>query len=268
MRPSVRSGPQTAPAGIDVWLRGTGRDGTTPQGDGPAARAAAEHATRAAAAELATRAAAAALGRSAAGLRVAHDRDGRPCLTGAAAQLQVSLSHGRAATAAAVTMLGPVGVDIELRRPVDALALARRWFLPEEAAWLALLPDGLRSDAFLGLWTQKEAIAKALGTGLRGGVGLRQPVARIRRLPGLSALQSPGPSGMWLSAVPGGAGLAAVVARVTGEIVLAVACLGPAADGAAVRVRLVREAPPGQPEAGGLEAGPPASAAASRRPVR
>jgi len=181
-----------------VWLGGIGQD------------------ARAAAAELAAQAAAAALGRAASGLGVAHDPAGRPRLTGSAGHLQVSLSHGRAMAAAAVTAIGPVGVDIEPVRPVDALALARRWFLAAEAAWLARLPPGQRDEAFLTLWTQKEAIAKALGTGLRGGAGLRQPVPVGRPLAD--------PSGLRLTAVPGRPGLAAG-AVLAGRAVLAVACL-------------------------------------------
>ena len=153
-------------------------------------------------------------------------------------------------TAAAVTAIGPVGVDLEQVRPVDTLALARRWFPAREAAWLALLPPGQRDHAFLGLWTQKEAIAKALGTGLRGGAGLRQPVPLSPpsqvSLPGS---QRPARPEQRLAAVPGRPGLAVAAAGLTygavqaggvvaGGVVLAVACLGAGADGAVVTVRL------------------------------
>ncbi len=152
--------------------------------------------------------------------------------------------------AAAVTAIGPVGVDLEPVRPVDTLALARRWFPAPEAAWLAGLPSGQRDEAFLGLWTQKEAIAKALGTGLRGGAGLRQPVplgplSQVSR----PSLRRPARPGLRLAGVPGRPGLAVATAALAdgaaeaGGFVLAVACVGAGAAGAAVTVRLAAPEP-------------------------
>jgi 4'-phosphopantetheinyl transferase len=189
---------------------------------------------------------------------VAHDPAGLPGPTGFAGGLQVSLSHSRGLAAAAVTAIGPVGVDLEPVRPVEALVLARRWFPAREAAWLARVPSGQRDAAFLALWTQKEAIAKALGTGLRGGAGLRQPVPLGLPLVGQSGIRPAdggglglrGGPGLRLAAVAGRPGLAVMAASMpdgvplAGGVVLAVACLGPGADGAAVTVRLPARPPP------------------------
>lgn len=62
---------------------------------------------------------------------------------------------------------GRVGVDLErsARRP-PALALARRWFAPEEADALATMDADAARRAFLRLWTAKEAACKATGTGI------------------------------------------------------------------------------------------------------
>ena len=49
----------------------------------------------------------------------------------------------------------------------------RARFAPAEAAWLAERDADGRARDFLRLWTAKEAVGKALGTGLRGG-GLRR----------------------------------------------------------------------------------------------
>jgi 4'-phosphopantetheinyl transferase len=207
---------------VDVWL-GAAQ---------PGARQAAE--------ALGIRAAAAMLGVPGSGLGVTHDQAARPRLTGHAghpAPLHLSVSHGREVVAAAVTALGPVGVDLEPARRIAALDVARRWFPEDEAAWLAGQPDRLRGEAFLGLWTQKEAIAKALGTGLRGGAGLRQRVRLI--------LPPPGPAGMRLTVLPGTQGLTAAVARVAGGAILAVACVNQAAAGAPVTVRQAGQLPPG-----------------------
>jgi 4'-phosphopantetheinyl transferase len=82
----------------------------------------------------------------------------------------ISLAHSRTAAAVALSTLGPVGVDLEPDRDRPTAGLARHWFTAPEAEWIALHPDD-----FLPLWTLKEAVGKALGTGLRGG-GLRRPM--------------------------------------------------------------------------------------------
>jgi len=55
-----------------------------------------------------------------------------------------------------------VGIDIEACRPRNYDALARRFFHPEERAWV----DG-DIWRFYEVWTAKEAYLKALGIGLR-----------------------------------------------------------------------------------------------------
>ncbi|HEY8586809.1 MAG TPA: 4'-phosphopantetheinyl transferase superfamily protein [Rhodanobacter sp.] len=63
------------------------------------------------------------------------------------------------------------GVDLEYLRPRPrAMELARRYFCNEEIESLAALPVADRSDAFLGLWTGKEAVLKALGRGIAFGL--------------------------------------------------------------------------------------------------
>ncbi len=215
-----------APTGVDVWLGNT-QAGASGCGDHLAARGCGD--------QLAVRAAAAMLGVPGSRLGVIHEPAGRPRLTGDAEGIHLSVSHSRGVVAVAVTALGPVGVDLELVRSVTALAVARRWFGDSEVAWLAGQPAGQQGEAFLGLWTQKEAIAKALGTGLRGGAGLRQRVAL--------SLPPSGPDRMVLAVVPGAPGLMASVARVSGDAILAVACLSRAAAGAPVTVRQAGQRP-------------------------
>lgn len=120
-------------------------------------------------------------GLSPSAIRIGHEPAGRPVLLGdSTLQLplpHVAISHGRGVVALALSADGPVGVDVEVVRriPGTPIALARRWFTSIDADWLAGLPASTRSEAFLWLWTQKEAIGKARGTGLRAG-GMRQPV--------------------------------------------------------------------------------------------
>jgi 4'-phosphopantetheinyl transferase len=83
-----------------------------------------------------------------------------------------SISHARGMAACALAT-GPVavGVDVEvLDRRLEAQALADRFFHPGEAQWLRERPDDRRAEAFLVLWTLKEAVVKALGTGISQGL--------------------------------------------------------------------------------------------------
>jgi 4'-phosphopantetheinyl transferase len=233
---------------VQVWLRRSAGDhGAEDHGAGD--HGAGDHGDAAA---LAVRAAADLLGVGQAGLAVGHDPAGGPVLAGGpagAAAVRLSVSRGRGLVAAAVTTAGPVGVDIEVPRRHDELTLARRWFPAREAAWLAGLPARARPEAFLGLWTQKEAIAKALGTGLRGGAGLAQPVRLLADLPRLTGLDpaawpaepvlaelvlaepvAAGP--VRGNTVPGNTVLAVAVARIgdpphTSGAILAIACASP-----------------------------------------
>ncbi|GAB4228675.1 MAG: 4'-phosphopantetheinyl transferase superfamily protein [Methyloligellaceae bacterium] len=92
-------------------------------------------------------------------------RDGRPFLPDAP-HLHVSLSHTPGWHAIAISS-HPVGVDIE-RMDADFACetVAAAWFHPREKAFLAGLPANARRRAFYALWTQKEALVKALGAGL------------------------------------------------------------------------------------------------------
>lgn len=105
---------------------------------------------------------------------------GAPRLGGGAAGLHASLSHSRGLVAVAVSRLGPVGIDVEAVRPLPVLGLSRRWFAPEDTAWLRERPEAHLGRDFLSLWTGKEAVGKLYGTGLRGGRLLRHRIAPPR----------------------------------------------------------------------------------------
>jgi 4'-phosphopantetheinyl transferase len=152
----------------DVELAAHARDVLSPdERAGVAAMHFAHDRRRRAAARAALRlAAAAALGRDPATVPLTRDAHGRPVVAGGA--LHVSLSHS--GPVGAVALAGhPVGVDVEhLRADRDELAIARRWFTPAEARLVEAGPD--RAASFGALWTAKEAVLKALGTGLAGGL--------------------------------------------------------------------------------------------------
>ncbi len=85
------------------------------------------------------------------------------------------------------------GIDVELRRPrARAMQIAQRFFSSEEVDALFGLPEAAREQAFLRLWTAKEAVVKALGRGLAFGldrlsVGFVDQQLALTRLEGESA---------------------------------------------------------------------------------
>jgi 4'-phosphopantetheinyl transferase len=81
--------------------------------------------------------------------------------------LDFNLSHSDALALIAVTRQAPLGVDVELVRPMnDALALAERHFVGDEIARLAVAEGAVRDRAFFTCWTRKEAVLKSTGAGL------------------------------------------------------------------------------------------------------
>jgi 4'-phosphopantetheinyl transferase len=78
-----------------------------------------------------------------------------------------STSHAEGLAIVAIARTGEVGVDIERVRPMpDALELAKRFFSVREHEHLMSVPASMRSEAFLRLWTRKEAYVKLAGVGL------------------------------------------------------------------------------------------------------
>jgi len=99
--------------------------------------------------------------------RGAHGKPYAPALDG----LEFNLSHAGHHALLAFARGQPLGVDLERcdRRPPPA-ELARRYFTRAEADALERVPEELRQRCFLQLWTQKEAVLKALGRGLSFGL--------------------------------------------------------------------------------------------------
>jgi 4'-phosphopantetheinyl transferase len=92
--------------------------------------------------------------------------EGKPFL--ANGSLAFNLSHSEALALCAVARSGQLGVDVERIRPVpDADEIVRRFFAPGEVREYTALPPQERLRAFFSLWTRKEALVKAVGSGLR-----------------------------------------------------------------------------------------------------
>ena len=101
-------------------------------------------------------------------IRLEAGAAGKPELAGSArGALDFNLSHSGGRALIGLARGAAIGVDVEEIRPLsDALRIARSHFAPDEAAALAAsLPDDIET-AFFGLWTRKEAVVKAIGTGL------------------------------------------------------------------------------------------------------
>ncbi|MBR1553442.1 MAG: 4'-phosphopantetheinyl transferase superfamily protein [Schwartzia sp.] len=99
-------------------------------------------------------------------IEIAHDEKGKPFCP--ELPVSVSLSHSGAYLAVAVGK-NALGVDVERRRKLN-LSVSKRWFRPEEHAFLLSQPEEGRAQSFLRLWTLKEAALKCTGEGLSGGL--------------------------------------------------------------------------------------------------
>lgn len=101
--------------------------------------------------------------------RSAH---GRPQLLAPHAMHDTSWSHSGRGLLIALSRNAVVGIDLEHERPrKQVVAIAQRYFHPDEAAWLEAMSDeATRQSAFIRLWCAKEAVLKAHGRGLAFGL--------------------------------------------------------------------------------------------------
>jgi 4'-phosphopantetheinyl transferase len=138
---------------------------------------------------------------------------GKPVLAGHhAGGLHFSLSHSGWAVAVAASA-HPVGVDLEAVRALAAEDLAARFFTDDERRMVAGAADP--GATFVRLWTRKEALLKATGEGITGGLAS----APVLPLPGAdpsAPLQvERGGRGWTITDVDAPPGYAAAVATVT-----------------------------------------------------
>jgi len=104
-------------------------------------------------------------------LHFLQQANGKPYLEG----LEFNLSHSQDDAVLAVSRNTRLGIDVEhTERNVDCLALAARFFHPNEARHLQSLFGLDRQQAFYQYWTAKEAFVKAIGEGVMFGLSLFQ----------------------------------------------------------------------------------------------
>jgi 4'-phosphopantetheinyl transferase len=106
-------------------------------------------------------------------VKLCVDRNGKPRIDAAqrAVDVRFNVAHSGELALIAVTRNCEVGVDVEQLRPVRlAEQIARRYFHALEIQSIdAASPTG-RDPEFLRCWTAKEAVLKAVGTGITGSL--------------------------------------------------------------------------------------------------
>ncbi|MEE7449444.1 4-phosphopantetheinyl transferase [Methylobacterium radiotolerans] len=109
-----------------------------------------------------------ALGVAPADVEFAVGPGGKPELAGAArGAADFNLSHSGARALIGLARDAAIGVDVEAVRPIpDALRIAAAHFAADEVSTLARAHRNALAHSFFGLWTRKEAVVKALGSGL------------------------------------------------------------------------------------------------------
>lgn len=121
------------------------------------------------------------LGRAPGALTFVERPGGKPVLTFPSAPT-FSLSHSSGVSALYVASHGELGLDVECVRPQlrnGLIALAQEYFAEDEYAWLKQKDDVAQQYHFLRLWTLKEAVLKAEGS------GLALPLDCVAALPGV-----------------------------------------------------------------------------------
>jgi 4'-phosphopantetheinyl transferase len=133
------------------------------------------------------------LGQPAARITLTRTSAGKPVLDD---RLHFNITHSGDLVLMAVSDARPVGVDVERRRAVSRVsALEARWLTTAERSdYHRLRGLGLdESDAFLRIWSLKEARLKALGVGIAGAA--EAAVESVEALPLDDMLASLAPNG-------------------------------------------------------------------------
>lgn len=94
---------------------------------------------------------------------------GKPavCTSSQSDVLHLSISHAADVALFAFSRHSVVGIDVELIRPIPEMcAIVQDCFSAREQVAWDRLPEDQRQEAFFHFWTRKEAVLKAMGTGL------------------------------------------------------------------------------------------------------
>ncbi|RYZ91901.1 MAG: 4'-phosphopantetheinyl transferase superfamily protein [Moraxellaceae bacterium] len=100
----------------------------------------------------------------------AHEPAGKPYLLGVDFPLYFNLSHSKNFMALGVSKHTPIGIDIEVSKKRNIMDVAERYFHHEEITRLRNCDPTTQQQLFFSLWTLKEALFKALGSGIVTGL--------------------------------------------------------------------------------------------------
>jgi len=101
---------------------------------------------------------------------------GKPCLT-SNPQVYHNISHAGPYITCVIDD-EPVGIDIELIKPID-MKIAKRFFAPNETTYILSAPNNIQIQRFFEIWTKKESRIKWEGTDL------------LKHLPSFNVLNTP-----------------------------------------------------------------------------
>ena len=96
-------------------------------------------------------------------MQLSEDSFGKPKVTNYK-DIHFNISHSGSWVVCAVDDV-PVGIDVELIKPID-IGIAKRFYSREEYIKLMMLNEEERMEYFYKLWTLKESYIKAIGRGL------------------------------------------------------------------------------------------------------
>jgi len=125
---------------------------------------------------------------------ISDPAEGKPRLIHPSSEICFNASHSGTSGVIAVAEAMPVGVDLELERPIDTARFAERILSPAERLDYQRAAPADRLGMLLRAWTAKEALVKGMGLGLdlaafrqislpeTASPGRWQPVALGRRL--------------------------------------------------------------------------------------
>ncbi|HVT29114.1 MAG TPA: 4'-phosphopantetheinyl transferase superfamily protein [Lacipirellulaceae bacterium] len=117
------------------------------------------------------------LGVEPAAVRLTTDPNGKPRIgdVHSTSSLKFNVSHSGDLALIGFTTGCEVGVDVEQIREVGRLEqIARRFYHPSETEAILAAPAEERNKAFFRCWTGKEAVLKAVGSGVTGSLAAFQ----------------------------------------------------------------------------------------------
>ena len=126
-------------------------------------------------------------------IRFVYGPQAKPALaSGLSKELEFNLADSCDLAVLAVGSGHPIGVDVELLRPIpESGALAAQAFTARELEELERAAESQQARIFLQLWTRGEAVAKAEGCGLRFAADiLAEPDLATRHRPGQNTIQA------------------------------------------------------------------------------